>query len=73
MRIRVSDPALLPELVEFLERREYMAAITEQVGDDELMVSLLGSYSADTMQMQLTLIIRAWESGRSGRAVEILD
>jgi hypothetical protein len=73
MRIRVSDPALLPELVEFLERREYMAAITEQVGDDELIVSLLGSYSADTMQMQLTLIIRAWESGRSGRAVEILD
>ena len=73
MRIRVSDPALLPELVEFLERREYMAAITEQIGDDELMVSLLGSYSADTMQMQLTLIIRAWESGRSGRAVEILD
>ena len=73
MRIRVSDPALLPELVEFLERREYMAAITEQVGDDELIVSLLGSYSADAMQMQLTLIIRAWESGRSGRAVEILD
>jgi hypothetical protein len=73
MRIRVSDPALLPELVEFLERREYMAAITEQVGDDELIVSLLGSFSADVMQMQLTLIIRAWESGRSGRAVEILD
>ena len=73
MRIRVSDPALLPELVEFLERREYMAAVTEQVGDDELIVSLLGSFSADVMQMQLTLIIRAWESGRSGRAVEILD
>jgi hypothetical protein len=73
MRIRVSDPALLPELVEFLERREYMAAITEQIGDDELIVSLLGSFSADVMQMQLTLIIRAWESGRSGRAVEILD
>ena len=73
MRIRVSDPALLPELVEFLERREYMAAITEQVGDDELIVSLLGSFSADVMQMQLTLIIRAWESGRAGRAVEILD
>ena len=73
MRIRVSDPALLPELVEFLERREYMAAITEQVGDDELIVSLLGSFSADVMQMQLTLIVRAWESGRSGRAVEILD
>jgi hypothetical protein len=73
MRIRVSDPALLPELVEFLERREYMAAITEQVGDAELIVSLLGSFSADVMQMQLTLIIRAWESGRAGRAVEILD
>ena len=73
MRIRVSDPALLPELVEFLERREYMAAVTEQVGDDELIVSLLGSFSADVMQMQLTLIVRAWESGRSGRAVEILD
>ena len=73
MRIRLSDPALLPELVEFLERREYMAAVTEQVGDDELIVSLLGSFSADGMQMQLTLIIRAWESGRSGRAVEILD
>jgi hypothetical protein len=50
-----------------------MAAVTEQVGDDELIVSLLGSFSADVMQMQLTLIVRAWESGRSGRAVEILD
>jgi hypothetical protein len=73
VRVRVSDPVLLPELVEFLERREYMAAVTEQVGDDELLVSLLGSFSADVMQMQLTLIIGAWESGRSGRAVEILD
>jgi hypothetical protein len=47
MRIRVSDPALLPELVEFLERREYTPAIMEQIGDAELIVSLLGSYSPD--------------------------
>ena len=73
MRIRISDPAQLRELVAFLERREYMAAITEQTSDDELTVTLLGSYSADAMQMQLTLLVRAWESGRSGRAVEILD
>ncbi len=72
MRMRVSDPARLPELVQFLERREYMAASTEQVGDDELIVSLLGSYSADATQTQLRLIVRAWEAGRSGRAVEIL-
>jgi hypothetical protein len=73
MRLRVSDPALLPELVEFLARSEYVYAITDKTGDDELTVSLLGSYSADAMQMQLDLLVRACEAGRKGCAVEILD
>jgi hypothetical protein len=73
MRLRVSDPAMLPDLLEFLDRR---GAVVEQINDHEVDASLVGSYgSLDTMRMQLYLLIRAWEAGRShlDAAAEIID
>jgi hypothetical protein len=70
MRLRVSDPRLLPELIEFLTSRGDVVALA--TSNDELDVSLLGSYGNDAMRMELELRIRAWEAGRSP-LVELVD
>jgi len=69
MRLRVSDPALVPELMEFLRSR--LDVVAEQVGEDEVSVSLLGSYGSDSMRMALYLRVRAWEAAQRSRGVEV--
>ena len=73
MRLRLNDPALAPELLQFLQTRADV--IADRADDGDLEVSLIGSYNTDAMRMQLFLLIRAWEAGRStaGVAVEITD
>jgi hypothetical protein len=70
MRIRLNDPSLMPELVEFLETRT--DAVVTQEGDHEVEVTLLGSYALDAMRMELYLRIRAWEAAHGGAVAEIL-
>ena len=69
MRIRVSDAAAVDELIEYLESR--VETIVERIDDHELDVALLGSYNPDAMQMQLDLLIRAWESARRAAGVQV--
>jgi hypothetical protein len=69
MRLRVSDPELVPELLEFLRSR--LDAVAEQTADDAVDVSLLGSYAEDAMRMELYLRVRAWEAGQRSRGVEV--
>jgi hypothetical protein len=71
MRIRLNDPSLLPELIEFLETRT--DAVVTEVGADEVEVTLLGSYAIEALRMELYLCIRAWEAARGGLVAEILD
>jgi hypothetical protein len=72
MRIRLSSADLLDELLEFL--RAEPSAVVEQLSDDEVEVSLLGSYQEDALRMQLYLRLRAWEAAHraSGVRVEII-
>jgi hypothetical protein len=72
MRIRVSDPTLLPDLLTFLGKQ---GAVLEQVSDREFDASLLGSYgSGERMRLDMYLLIRAWETGRSvDEAAEIIN
>ena len=70
MRIRVDDPALLPDLLEHL--RSQIDAVVDVVSADELEVSLLGSYRLEAMRMELYLRIRAWEAARAGATVELV-
>jgi hypothetical protein len=70
MRLHVEDPTLLPELLEFLRARLDVVAVP--VSDDEVDVSLLGSYANDAMRMELYLRVRAWEAAHTA-VVEILD
>jgi hypothetical protein len=72
MRLRVSDHAIVPDLLAFLERR---GAVFSQISDREVEVALLGSYGSDErMRLDLFLLLRAWEAGQAERteAVEII-
>jgi hypothetical protein len=72
MRLRLSNPALVPELIEFLESQVDMVA--ERVSENELKVSLLGAYNREARWLTLDLLLRAWEAARDGEArVELLD
>lgn len=72
MRLRLSSADLLDELIEFL--RAEPNAVVEQVSDDEVEVTLLGSYREDALRMELFLRLRAWEAAHrtSDVRVEIL-
>jgi hypothetical protein len=69
MRLRVSNPALIPDLLEFLRSR--VDVVAEEVSDNEVDVSLVGSYNADAMNIELYLRVRAWEAGRRSTGVEV--
>ena len=73
MRLRLSDPSLIPELLDFLQSTP--DAVVDVVAEDEVEVSLLGSYALDAMRMELYLRVRAWEAARAARgvAVELVD
>ncbi|HET7354714.1 MAG TPA: hypothetical protein VFJ11_11800 [Gaiellaceae bacterium] len=49
--------------------------MVEQLSDDEIEVTLLGSYQEDALRMELYLRLRAWEAAHhaSGVHVEIID
>jgi hypothetical protein len=73
MRLRISDPTLIPELIEFLETR--VSAVAERVSANEVEVSMLGSYGPDGLRMMLELLVRAWEASRIDNdvSVEVID
>jgi hypothetical protein len=73
MRLRISDPTLIPELIEFLETR--VSAVAERVSANEVEVSMLGSYGPDGLRMMLELLVRAWEASRIDKdvSVEVID
>ena len=72
MRLRLSNPDLVPELLEFLESRLDM--VTKRVSENEIELSLLGSYNREAERMTVDLLLRAWEAGRdAGASVEFVD
>jgi hypothetical protein len=72
MRLRLSNPELVPELLEFLESR--IDLVTKLVSENEVELSLLGSYNEDAAQMTVDLLVRAWQASRDDKAtVELVD
>jgi hypothetical protein len=53
MRLRLSDPALVPDLIDYLESTPDV--VIDVVGEGEVEVSLMGSYALDAMRMELYL------------------
>lgn len=73
MRVRVSDPERLGDLSEFLETEQNV--VVGRLGEDELEVTILGSYGSGPMRMALYLRLRAWEAaaGAAASFAEIVD
>jgi hypothetical protein len=73
MRLRLNDPALVPELLDFLQSTPDVVA--EVVSENEIEVSLLGSLAHDAMRLDLDLRLRAWEAVRNARGplVELVE
>jgi len=73
MRVRITSPELLGELLESLA--SWPDAAVQPVSHEELDVSLLGSFDEDAMRMELYLRLRAWEAGKRAcdARVEIVD
>jgi len=66
---RVSDPTVLPDLLEELvARRDCLA---EVIGPDSLRVSVLGSYNTDALELEVELRIRAWQAAQSARGLDV--
>jgi hypothetical protein len=61
MRVRVSQPHLLPDLFEFLKRRANV--VVQRVGDDEIAVGVLGSF-ADGGVRELSGYLEDWQAER---------
>jgi hypothetical protein len=66
---RVSDPALLPELVADLESRPDV--VLEVLNEDTLRINILGSYNSDALRMAAELRIRAWQAAQSSRGSRV--
>ena len=61
MKVKVDDPARLPDLMAALSAR--IDAVVTKVDDDELEVSLLGSQSQQAHAEEVKARLRAWGGG----------
>jgi hypothetical protein len=67
--IRISDPNLIDELASDLRARPDI--VVEQVGEDRLLVSILGSYGTTGMRLATFLQLRAWEAAQRAKGREV--
>ncbi len=71
MRITISDPALVPDLLAFLNER--LAIVTARLSETEVEVSLIGSQRNDAMRMELDLQLAIWRATHPGADAVIFD
>jgi hypothetical protein len=69
MRIRFSNPSDVDALL--ADRDLYPQVVFERVADDEVEASMLGSFRADAMMMNLELTLRAWAAARRAEGANI--
>jgi hypothetical protein len=71
MRVRPSDPTLLPALLAYL--RERPDCIARLNGGEDIAVSLLGSREWDEQVRELEERLEPWRARHGGVAVELAD
>jgi hypothetical protein len=70
MRVRLTDKALLPDLLLYLRSTE---SVVEQVGPDELNVIVPRAPSDEQARREIDIYLRAWQVMHPGAEAEILD
>ena len=71
MRVSISDPELVQDLLSFLRARVHVTAA--QVGVREIEISQLGSMNADARRLELDLMLEVWRASHLDARTEILD
>ena len=71
MQIYVSDPDLVPSLLGFL--RERVHVIADQLGPNEIEVSLLGSMNSAKRRLEVDLMLQLWHATNEHAETRILD
>jgi hypothetical protein len=71
MRVKIDTHSHAPRLVAFLASR--IDCVVEQVGPDEIEVSLLGSMNARARRRELAQRLEAWRADFPDVAAEICD
>ena len=64
MRITIGDPALVPDLLAFLDER--LEIVTARLSETEVEVSLIGSQRNDAMRLELDLQLAIWRATHPG-------
>jgi hypothetical protein len=67
MKIRLSDPALVDDLLTFLSARQ---CIAEQTSEETLDVALPEAARSDAAALELDLYLRVWEVTHPGVIVQ---
>jgi hypothetical protein len=67
--IRISDPTLIDDLERDLRQRPDI--VVEQIDDDRLLVSILGSYGTNGMRLATFLRLRAWEAAQRAQGRDV--
>jgi hypothetical protein len=76
MFVRLSDPRLSGEFVEFLRRADCIAALGQVEAHAEgigLEVEVPAAYSEAQARMEVALYLRVWEAVHPGSGAELLD
>jgi hypothetical protein len=58
VRVKLANPAMLPRLMTYLAFDA--SVVVDQIADDEVELSFLGSLNADAQRMHTELRLRAW-------------
>lgn len=70
-RVRVSDPMLVEDLLDFLSRAP--DCVAERAGDDEVEASIVSSLRVERLREQLVTYLRRWEEDHPGARAELAD
>ena len=69
MRLSIDNPDATQLLLDYLS--SWSDVVAEQVGENEVEVTLLGSYRHDAMEMEIMLRVRAWAEAQRARGLVI--
>jgi hypothetical protein len=69
MRLSIDNPDATPAFLEYLG--SWSDIVYEQVSEDEVEVTLLGSYRTEAMEEELTMRVRAWADAQGARGVVV--
>jgi hypothetical protein len=67
--VRLNSRVATDLLFDHLKEQGDIAA--EHVGADRLRLSLIGSFNADAMELELTLRLRAWEAAARANGLDV--